>query len=324
MEETLTQAVKRFIGQACRLAVEEVNLENSLGRWVAEEVRARFPWPPFHRSLRDGFALNHRAASSASPERPVRLPIAATVPAGSTCLHEIDLGSVVRIYTGALLPPGTNAVIPCEEVEVDGETVVISRPVQPGQYIRRKGTVVEAGEVVVSPGTRITPAEIELLATNGLASIKVYQRPLVSILPVGSELVEPGEELALGRIYASNGYTIAAWTQKWGGSPRRLACIPDDLELIIERVRSLLPVSDVIVTTGGTSKGDFDFAPRVLEELAATRVVRLLSKTAGGPFVGGFVGSCPVLCLSGSPKAAVRSAKLFLKPLLAKMQGADS
>ncbi len=323
MQETLEQVVKRFLGQACHLAVEEVNLENSLGRWLAEEIRARFPWPPFHRSLRDGFALNHRAAASASPERPIRLSIGATVPAGSSCTQEIAAGSVVRIFTGALLPPGTNAVIPFEEVEVHGETVTISRPVQPGQYIRRKGTVVESGEVVISQGTRITPSEIELLATNGLARVKVFRQPVVSILPVGSELIEPGNELVEGRIYASNGYTISAWTQEWGGVAQRFECIPDDLDLIIERVRSLLSISDVVVTTGGTSKGDFDFAPRVLQELEAIAVVRLVSKMAGGPFVGGYVGNCPVLCLSGSPKAAVRSGKIFLKPLLSKMQGAE-
>lgn len=320
--ERLEQIVSAFISRVEAVETEWVMLDKLLGRNIAQEIRSPFPWPPFNRSLRDGYALRSKETVEASITNPALFTVSQVLPAGSLASRTLQTAEAARILTGAQLPQGADAVVAFEEVgSIRGEQIAITAPVSPWQYVRRKGEVTEAGEVVISRGTNLGPAEIELLASVGQDKVLTYRQPIVTIIPVGSELLEPGEPMAPGKIYSSNGYLLAAWTSQWGGRPMRKPSISDDVTGIVTALKAAFHTSDILVTTGGASRGDFDFAPAVLAELGATSVERILPKQPGGPFVGGFVEDKPVLSFSGSPRAALRSAKIFLKPLLAKMQG---
>lgn len=319
----LNAILNQFTSIVRPFAVENVGLETALGRWIAEDIRTPIAWPPFNRSLRDGYALLARSTIEASRSNPLILTVKEVIPAGSVSQKPVEESDAVRILTGAPVPRFFDSVVAFEEVETYGNQVFLTSPVNAGQHIRRKGTIIEAGEIVVARGTRLGPGEIEAIASAGYSGVKVYQQPKVSVLPVGSELVEPGEPLEKGRIYSSNGFLISAWIQVWGGVPRRLNCVRDNVEQIVRILEAERATSQILVTTGGTSRGDYDFAPTVLETLGATEIVRILPREEGGPFTGGIVNGQPVLCFSGSPKAAVRSAKIFLKPSLEKMLGSN-
>ncbi|MBO8127023.1 MAG: molybdopterin molybdotransferase MoeA [Firmicutes bacterium] len=319
--DELAEKIGYFLLRAQVTSEEVVRLDDGLGRTLAQEIRAISDWPPFDRAMMDGYALDYRAALKATPESPVEFEVVGVVPAGSVAQVPVEGGQAIKVLTGAAIPAGANAVAPFEEVEVRGDVVLIRKPLQPWQHVRRRGTVAVEGDLLIPAGTVVSPREVEVAASVGLASIRVSQEPVVSIIPVGSELVEPGSPLKEGKIYASNGYLLAAWTRVWGGHPKRMAQVRDELPAILAAVQKGLAEGAVVVTTGGASYGDYDLATRVLEALGCMELVRIAPKTAGGPFAGGFIGSKPVLCFSGSPKAALRSAKLFLKPLLAKMLG---
>jgi molybdopterin molybdotransferase len=301
------------------LPAEQVALPEAIGRVLAEDVRARLTQPPFAASAMDGYAV--RSADVASP--PVRLKIAGYAPAGGARAAALQPGEAVRIFTGAPLPEGADAVVPQEDVAADGRRVTIRGRIDPGAYVRPAGEDVRVGDVVVQPGGVIGPAEVGLLATLGYSQVQVYRRPRVAILSTGNELADLGTQPGPAQIPNTNTYSLMAQVIDAGGEPVNLGVARDQLEAINERVRWGLTTADMLVTSAGVSVGELDLVRESLQRSGAELHLWQVSMRPGKPITFGTTPSGrPVFGLPGNPVSAMVTFELFVRPALRHMAGA--
>jgi len=242
------------------------------------------------------------------------------VAAGATPSRAIGPGEAARIFTGAPMPPGADAVIPQEDVRVDGDRVVAARPVRAGDFVRAAGEDVRVGDAVLERGRPIGPPEIGMLATLGYSRVRVHRRPRVAILSTGDELAELGREPSPGQIPNSNTYALMAQVRETGADPVNLGVAPDRREAIETRLgwgRS----ADVLLSSAGVSVGEFDFVKDALARLGATLHLWRVSMRPGKPIAFGSLGGRPVFGLPGNPVSAMVTFELFVRPALRKMAG---
>ncbi len=334
IRETLTieEARALILSHVHPLDVEEVPLDEALGRVLARPAFGDRDVPPFDNTAVDGFAVRSADVAGASPEAPVELLVAAELPAGADpASARVEPGTAVRIMTGAGLPPGADAVVPFEETNEGregrivgvGERVRIYRAVAAGANVRRAGEDLRRGERVLEPGTRLRPPEIGILASVGLARVPVYRRPRVAILSTGDELVEPGEPLGPGQIRNSNGYSLAAEVRRCGGVPIRLPIARDTRRELVERLEAGLAAgADLFLSSGGVSTGDYDVVKEVLQEMGEIRFWRIRQKP-GRPMAFGLIRGVPLLGLPGNPVSALVTFALYGRPAILKMQGME-
>jgi molybdopterin molybdotransferase len=270
----------------------------------------------------DGYAVRAADLARASAGAPVALPVAFEVAAGARPDRAIEVGSVARIFTGAPLPPGADAVVRQEDVVREGEHALFAIPVPAGENVREAGEDVRAGEVVLEPGTRLGPGPLGMLASLGRTVVAVHRRPRVAILSGGDELIEPDGDPAGGRIVASNSYSIAAQCREVGAEPTYLGIArdrPEDLERVL---RSGL-WADVLVSSAGVSVGDRDYVRPVLEKLGCELVFWGVEIKPGFPLVfGRFPARASlVFGLPGNPVSAMVTFEEFVRPALRKLAG---
>jgi molybdopterin molybdotransferase len=310
---TVEQALELVLEHARPLPTEDVQLEDTLGRVVREPAGAAVDLPPFPSSAMDGFAV--RAA-----ETPGELPIAFRVAAGGAPAGPLPIGAAVGIATGGTVPDGADAVVPIEVVEDDGDRVTVPDAASAGQHIRPRGGDVQAGAIVVEPGTMLGPVQIGALAAAGVATIVCSKRPRVAVLATGNELRSPGEELEPGQIYESNRRMIAAALADSGAEIEVLPVAADDAEshrAAIDRGLS----ADVLVTSGGVSMGPHDLVRRVAAELGVVEIFWGVAVKPGKPLAFGVRGSTLVFGLPGNPVSSLVGALLFVRPALLALQG---
>ncbi|MBT2212895.1 MULTISPECIES: molybdotransferase-like divisome protein Glp [Actinomadura] len=311
-----------ILGSVPVLPPLDLALLEAQGTVLAEPVSAPVPLPPFDNSAMDGYAVVAADIAGASEAEPVVLPVVGDILAGDPGVSAIRPGLTARIMTGAPLPAGADAVIPVEWTDGGAATVRISRPAPAGNYIRRAGEDVLAGQIVADEGTRLGAAQIGMLAAVGRARVVVRPRPRVVVLSTGTELREPGERLGDGQIWESNSFMLTAAVVEAGGVGFRQATVEDEPVKVLEALRDQLVRADAIVTSGGVSMGTRDVVKEVLTGVGTVEFHKVRMRPGKPQGFGLFEGT-PVFTLPGNPVSAYISFQVFVRPALRAMQGLD-
>ena len=318
---SVEEALERILAEIMPLDVVQVPLAESLGQVLAQEVIAQEDMPPFANSAMDGFALLSKDSQPRGGQPP-RLRVTGGVAAGYVADHAVTGGTAMRIMTGAPVPPGADAVIQVELTRSDdpqSEWVEILEAVAPGNNIRPAGEDMQHGQTILERGSEIGPWEIGILATLGWATVPVVRRPHVAILGTGDEVIDVDEPLQPGKIRNSNSYLLEAAVRWAGAVPHRLGVARDTVESLREKFTEAMQ-SDLIITSGGVSVGDFDLVKNIMTEQGAINFWRI-NMRPGKPVAFGHIGKVPLLGLPGNPVSAAVTFELFGRPVIRKMSG---
>ena len=307
-------------------ATENVTLADSRGRVLAKDVIAPVDAPPFDRSNVDGFAVRAVDTVDASDSNPKVLTLNPEVIAcGHMPVETVTAGTCTAIATGGVIPRGANAVVMIEQTELIEEgkpRLEVRRAVLPGQFISFAGSDIARGETLLRRGTEIGAREIGMLAACGLGRIDVVRRPKVAVLSTGDELVEPGKPLRPAGVYDSNGAIVAAAVAEAGGEPIPFGAFRDDAVALEKAVREALDASDMVVLSGGTSKGTGDLSHRVVSQLGKPGIlVHGVALKPGKPLCLGVVGNKPIVVLPGFPTSAIFTFHAFVAPVIRAWAG---
>ncbi|GGF52365.1 molybdopterin molybdenumtransferase MoeA [Terasakiella brassicae] len=298
------------------LPAEMVSVADALGRVVAEDVAARLTQPPAPVSAMDGYAV----VSSDIPEHPVSLKRIGESQAGGPFMGTVQSGQCVRIFTGAPLPAGTDAVIMQEDTEVDGDLITFKEVAFEGKFVRRAGLDFSKGDILIKKGQILSARDIGLLCAMNVPWVHVYRKPRVAILATGDELVMPGEALRDSQIISSNSLMVGAMVTAMGGEAINLG-IADDSESSLRSMLAGVDGADLLVTSGGVSVGEYDLVRNVLGEEGLDIDVYRIAIKPGKPFMFGRIKDKPAMGLPGNPVSAYVTAFIFLRAALKKMQG---
>jgi len=317
VEEARARILERFRP----LEPERIPILEALDRVLAEDVTAEMDIPPLPNTAMDGYAVRVADTAGASPEYPARLKVVADLAAGYVLDEPLQPGTAVRIMTGAPIPPGAEAVVPFENVEVDGDEVLIFKPYTMWKNIRHAGEDVKAGQVVLHTGAVLRPQEIGMLAALGHPTALVHRRPRVAVLSTGDEVIDVTDPWQPGKIRDANSYTVSALIRKYDGIPIRLGIAPDTIEALTAKIREALALgADLILTSGGVSMGDFDVVKKVLAKEGEMHFWRARMKP-GKPLAFGKIQGVPLLGLPGNPVSSTISFELFARPAILTMLG---
>ncbi len=318
---TFEEALSKILDQCRPLPAERVSLSDSLNRVLARDVHAADDLPPFDASAADGYAVRTADLQEASAEHPVTLHLRDTVAAGSQKEVTLEEGATARILTGAPLPSGADCVIMQEFVDTRPGEVIFRAPGLWGDNIRRRGSELPAGALVLRAGLPVSPAGVAMLATLGLEQIHVHRRPRMAVTATGSELVPPGQPLLPGQIRDSNSFGLAAAAKALGLETVRVNSIPDNPELIESELKRCLDEADVVVISGGVSVGDRDYVKDVASSLGVQQVFWRISMKPGKPNFFGVREGKFLFGLPGNPVAALLSFHLLVRPAIARLMG---
>ena len=303
---------------------ETVSLREALGRTVAQDILAPVDTPPFDRSNVDGFCLRAADATGASEATPVRLTLNGEIIAcGVAPQLRVTQGSATPIATGGPLPRGADAVVMIEQTRPAGaDAIELRRPATPGQFISYAGSDMARGETVVRAGTVISAREIGMLAACGVGQVDVVARPRVAILSTGDELVQPGAPLGPAQIHDANGPMVAAAVAENGGDPSFLGAIRDEEAALEAAMRKALDGADMLLLSGGTSKGAGDLTYRIIARLGAPGVIAHgVALKPGKPLCLAVCDGKPVVILPGFPTSAMFTFHDMIAPVLRRMAG---
>jgi molybdopterin molybdotransferase len=310
---SVAEARSAMLAGTQALGAETVLLDDALNRVLAEDVLASRDQPPFDVSVMDGYAIR-------GADTPGTLQLVGESAAGRGFAGRCSAGMAVRISTGAAIPEGADGVVIQEDVQRDGQEVRVPEA-GPGQNVRPRGGDFAAGALLLERGRVLDGVGLSLAAASGRAALQVWAKPHVCILSSGDELAAPGTVPGPWQIFDSATYAIAAQVRRWGGRARRLAVARDDVSAIASAAEQGLWDSDLLVVIGGASVGDHDHARPALMQLGLQLLVDRVAIRPGKPTWFGITPLGPVLGLPGNPASAQVCAELFLKPLLAAMQG---
>ena len=297
-------------------------LLEALGLPVCEDISAPMELPAFDNSAMDGYAVCFDDVVSASEDHPVHLPVVGEAAAGQTKLFALSPGTSVRIMTGALIPQGSDAVVPVEWTDGGVAAVRISRAPVPGQYIRRRGEDVQTGDVLLEDGAVLGPRQLGLLASVGRSQVRSRPRPRVVVISTGSELRDPGTELGHDSVYDANSYMLAAAARSAGAITYRVGIVSDDPQEFTDALSDQLVRADMVVTSGGVSKGQYDVVKGALSQLG-TVTFGEVAMQPGKPQGFGVVGedATPIFTLPGNPVSSYVSFEVFVVPAIRRMMG---
>jgi molybdopterin molybdotransferase len=327
---TFDEAREAILREIAVLPPEEQPLLKALGQTMVEDIRAQINVPGWDSSARDGFAVRAEDVRGATPQNPVILRVIETVMAGSDARRPVVSGTAIRIMTGAPLPPGADCVVQFEDTDEAlrdrnetgaGRTEIgIQKEEKTGANILPAGGQIPKGSSVIARGRIVGPGEINLLASLGQTRVKVVRRPVAAIIATGQELVSPGRTLVKPQIYVGNSSAIAAQVVKCGGIPRILGIARDNKASIIAKIRRASS-ADLIITTGGVSRGDRDLVKDILATLG-TVVFRQVGMTPGEYSTFALIEPhIPHFALSGNPPASLIAFEVLVRPALLKMLG---
>jgi molybdopterin molybdotransferase len=329
---SVKDAFERIMACFGPLEAEEKPILESLGQVLAADVRSPLNLPPLANSGMDGYALRQEDIKGASRQNPRQLAVIGTVAAGQVSTQTVAAGAAIRIMTGAPIPSGADTVVPFEETdEVERrksgrslDQIAIMADLPPLCNIRPAGEDVQKGQLVLEAGTLVRASEVGVLASLGLEKASVIRRPVVSILSTGDELVPVGQKLGPGKIYDSNSFSVAAAVIAAGGLPRVLGIARDNLKDMHTRLREV-EGSDLLVTSAGVSKGDYDIVKDVLTQNGDINFWSVRMRPAK-PLAFGHLHypgrkSVPLLGLPGNPVSAMVAFEMFGRPAIRAMLG---
>ncbi|MCP8967535.1 molybdopterin molybdotransferase MoeA [Ectobacillus ponti] len=321
----VAEAVQRVMQFPRLKEAEAVKLEESTGRVLAQDIYTTHPVPWFTRSPYDGYAICAASTEQAGEGSPVWLQVLGTVAAGDVWRGCVERGQAVKIMTGGAMPDGADAVIMREltrEEERDGALYVqIKRKVKTGENISRIGEDMEEGELLLRQGTMINAGTVAQLATFGYAEVPVFRKPVVAVIATGSELLDPSEPLAPGKIRNSNGYMLLSQVLRSGAEPLYIGKVQDTLGETLAAVKKALEQADLVLTTGGVSVGDFDYIPAVYQELGAQPLFNKIGMRPGSVTSAAERNGKLLFGLSGNPSACYVGFELFARPVIRAMMG---
>lgn len=314
--KTETETVAAVLARVTPLTPTCVPLVDSLGRFSAEDLIATRPLPPFDNSAMDGYAVQVASGTAGA-----RLHVIGEQPAGHDRGLSVGAGEAIRIFTGAPVPLGADAVVMQEDVMRDGETIVLQCAAERGEFIRRRGSDLSRGQKILSRGEPIAAQTIGLLGAQGLAEVAVGGTPRVAVVATGDELARPGETPVAGQIFESNSVMLHALARAAGAKVEFIAYAPDQLESLTETLRQGAE-HDALIISGGVSVGDHDLVKPALHALGASVDVWRVAIKPGKPFLFGRAGSCLVFGLPGNTVSAFVTFLKFVRPALRQLAGA--
>jgi len=290
------------------------------GYILAEDIITNHNSPEYPTSAMDGYAFAHKDITLG------KLLISSINPAGSSLKDKIEEdGKCIKTFTGSLMPEGSDTLIPIENVTVEDNKIIINEPVPKGFSVRDIGENYSKNEKLIAKGTKINFPEIGVMASLNIVSPLIYEKPTVSILSTGSELLELGEtQTNNAQIRSSNNYILEAIVKKYNGMPLQLGCIKDDKENITEAISNALEQSDIVVTTGGVSVGDFDFVKDIIYELNCELIFKGVRVKPGQHIMIARKDDKFIIGLPGFAYSSTVTALLYLVPLIAKLQNTQS
>ena len=312
---SVDEALARLLAEAKPVAdIEEVPAIEATNRILARAQTSSMDVPPMDNSAMDGYAVSTRDSS--------RLKVAQKIMAGSVG-RPLEKGTAARIFTGAPIPPGADAVVMQEHCSVENDFVVLKKTPKPGDWIRLAGSDVKKGGEILPAGKRLLPQDTGLAASVGIKALPVFRKIRLGLFFTGDELVMPGEPLAPGRIYNSNRFTLRGLGEVFGCELRDYGIVPDSLEATREVLRRAAAECDVIVTSGGVSVGDADYVKPSVEAEGRLLMWRIAMKP-GRPLAFGTVKKAFFIGLPGNPVSSFVTFLIFVRPFLLRTQGLNA
>ena len=319
------EAERRFRAafDASPRGVDRIALDEALGRDLAIDVLAPVDVPSFDRSNVDGFAVVAEDTFGASEEVPRCVRLAdEVIHTGVVPTTVVRRGEAVAIATGGMMPRGADAVVMVEHADVHGNQLRIGRAVAAGSGVSFAGTDITRDETVLRRGLRLSSRDTGVLAAIGVGTVDVYRKPIVAILSTGDEIIAPGQPMLPGCIYDSNGQILADAVRELGGEPRRLGIMPDDVDVLRAKLHEALGFADIVLLSGGTSKGAGDVSYRVVAELSDPGIVAHgVALKPGKPICLAATRGHPVVVLPGFPTSAIFTFHEFVAPVISAMAG---
>lgn len=294
------QAFELTVGSIQPLSAEDVAVEGLAGRVTAEDAFSLVDSPSQDVSLKDGYAVKSADVERASRDRPIFLKLRGSLMAGSSRLFKVTGGYAVKIMSGGMIPQGAEAVVSNEFASDDGKNVRVVNHAGPGRNILKRGTDITKGEKIVSKGTRLTPAQVGLIAAAGHSSVRVHKRPRVAIIATGDEVLAAGMPFEEGKVFASNLATLSAWCSYYG-MQSTTAIVKDEEDEIRDAVVHHISGSDCLITSGGAWKGERDLVIKILDSLGWKKFFHRVKIGPGKATGFGLLQSKPVFCLPGGP-----------------------
>lgn len=329
-------ALERILALCEPLAAETRLLDDAVGQVLAESIVAPFDIPPHDNTAMDGYAVQSASTAGASEAVPVRLRVIGELAAGYVYEGTVGAGEAVRIMTGAPMPAGADTIVPFEETDETGlrapgqahsriERVGILKAAGAGNNIRRRGEDVRQGDRVLERGTLLRGPEVAVLASLGIGEARVVARPRVAILSTGDELLSPGQAPAPGKIYDSNSYGLSALVRQYGGIPYRAGIASDTIEALTAKIQEALAEADLLITSAGVSRGDFDVVKEVLAREGAIDFWTVRMKPgkplAFGRFAAPDGRQVPHIGLPGNPVSSLLAFELFGRLAVQRLMG---
>jgi molybdopterin molybdotransferase len=311
-----------ILGVVAPLPPYDQPLLEALGLPICTEVTADMDLPSFDNSAMDGYAVRHADVKTASDDTPVQLPVVGESAAGQTKAYALSPGQAVKIMTGAPMPAGADAVIPIEWTDGGRASVQINRAPIAGQHVRPRGDDVSAGDLLLEEGDILGPRQIAILAATGQSRVRARPRPRVVVISTGSELREPGNPLGFDSIYDANSFMLAAQARAADAIAYRVGIVTDDPHELTATLSDQLVRADLVVTSGGVSKGEYDVVKEVLSRLGTVQFDEVAMQP-GKPQGFGTIGedSTPIFTLPGNPVSSYVSFEVFVLPAIRRMMG---
>lgn len=313
------EALLKMLEPLKQVETWEVSLFDAPGRILREDIVADSDVPFTSNSAMDGYAV--MAADTSVGGSPVKLKVTGEVPAGYVSKKAVASGEALRIFTGAPVPDGADAVVMQENTERQGDDVLIMKPVVSGENVRESGEDIRKDAVVFKSGRRLGPADVGIIASCGKQFIKVSRKPVVGILSTGNEVIEPEEAAGPGKVRNSNAYTLYAKCMEAGAEPRYLGIIPDEKAALRKALENAAENCDLLITSGGVSVGDYDHVTEIIREIGKIDFWKIAIKP-GKPVAYGAVGDIPFVGLPGNPVSSMITFEMFVRPMILKMSGA--
>ncbi|MCG7343601.1 molybdopterin molybdotransferase MoeA [Sporosarcina sp. ACRSL] len=317
----VAEAIRFVMEHAAPIGTEVVSLEDAYGRVLAEPIIAKHDVPPFDRSPYDGFAIRSLDSAGASGDNRISFSVIGEIGAGFVGDKPIGEKEAYRIMTGAQIPENADAVVMLEQTVETASGFTLRKPFEAGENISYKGEDAKEGELLIEADSLIHPGTVALLATFGYAEVKVAKKPVAGILSTGTELLDVADELVPGKIRNSNGPMIRAQLKRMGIDYKSFGMMADDLDACTTVVEQAIAETDILITTGGVSVGDYDYLPAIYERLGAKVLFNKVAMRPGSVTTVAVLGNKLLFGLSGNPSACFTGFELFTRPAILAMMG---